>query len=363
MTRQHNRSGRMRSAPGPAGRRPGRARRTSRHSSSGRSMSAASMTTATTASMKDGLDEMKRNIPGLKLIEAENVPETAEVRAHHGRHDPAGSQAHLRDQLRPSAIRFRPRQEASRRLLRARRRLDAGTKFRQFLRRDTGRLVSDGRGCRQNDEVEHARLRGRSADRLCNRQRQRVRNGRAFGQSQGADARGGDRRLVGQGQGSRCRECADRSRRRRRDHARRFAGYHHPDRRKPQRLFDRLPVDRGRGSLAPKYLDHRSRLHLGTVHDRDREERDCGHLQARDGAGGSRPRHDGDCSVRAGGAARCSHARHRLGRQESSQGFNPFTGPVTDNTGVVRIPAGQSWGGDKMGNFDWYVEGVIGKAK
>ena len=45
------------------------------------------------------------------------------------------------------------------------------------------------------------------------------------------------------------------------------------------------------------------------------------------------------------------------------KGFNPFTGPVTDNTGVVRIPAGQSWGGDKMGNFDWYVEGVIGKAK
>src|SRR3974390_2454192 len=28
--------------------------------------------------MKDGLDEIKRNIPGLKLIEAENVPETAE---------------------------------------------------------------------------------------------------------------------------------------------------------------------------------------------------------------------------------------------------------------------------------------------
>src|ERR1700720_1265585 len=28
--------------------------------------------------MKDGLDEMKRNIPGLKFIEAENVPESAE---------------------------------------------------------------------------------------------------------------------------------------------------------------------------------------------------------------------------------------------------------------------------------------------
>jgi len=44
-------------------------------------------------------------------------------------------------------------------------------------------------------------------------------------------------------------------------------------------------------------------------------------------------------------------------------GFNPFTGPVTDNTGAVRIAAGEFWGGDKMGNFDWYVDGVIGKAK
>jgi basic membrane lipoprotein Med (substrate-binding protein (PBP1-ABC) superfamily) len=49
--------------------------------------------------------------------------------------------------------------------------------------------------------------------------------------------------------------------------------------------------------------------------------------------------------------------------EKVGQGFNPFTGPVTDNTGVVRIAAGEAWGGDKMGNFDWYVEGVIGKAK
>jgi basic membrane protein A and related proteins len=46
-----------------------------------------------------------------------------------------------------------------------------------------------------------------------------------------------------------------------------------------------------------------------------------------------------------------------------SNGYNPFTGPITDNAGAVRIPAGEAWGGDKMGNFDWYVEGVIGKAK
>ena len=46
-----------------------------------------------------------------------------------------------------------------------------------------------------------------------------------------------------------------------------------------------------------------------------------------------------------------------------AKGYNPFTGPLTDNTGVARIPAGEAWGGDKMGNFDWYVEGVVGKAK
>jgi basic membrane protein A and related proteins len=46
-----------------------------------------------------------------------------------------------------------------------------------------------------------------------------------------------------------------------------------------------------------------------------------------------------------------------------AKGYNPFTGPVTDNTGAVRIKEGEAWGGDKMGNFDWYVAGVIGKAK
>ena len=45
------------------------------------------------------------------------------------------------------------------------------------------------------------------------------------------------------------------------------------------------------------------------------------------------------------------------------KGFNPFTGPIVDNTGIVRIKEGESWGGDKMGSFDWYVAGVIGKAK
>jgi basic membrane protein A len=45
------------------------------------------------------------------------------------------------------------------------------------------------------------------------------------------------------------------------------------------------------------------------------------------------------------------------------KGFNPFTGPIKDNTGVVRIAQGASLGGDQLGNFDWLVEGVVGKAK
>jgi len=34
-----------------------------------------------------------------------------------------------------------------------------------------------------------------------------------------------------------------------------------------------------------------------------------------------------------------------------------------DNTGTVQIKAGESWGGDKMGDFKWYVEGVVGKVQ
>jgi basic membrane lipoprotein Med (substrate-binding protein (PBP1-ABC) superfamily) len=46
-----------------------------------------------------------------------------------------------------------------------------------------------------------------------------------------------------------------------------------------------------------------------------------------------------------------------------SSGFTPFTGPIKDNTGAIRIAEGETWGNDKMGKFDWYAEGVIGKAK
>jgi basic membrane protein A and related proteins len=44
-------------------------------------------------------------------------------------------------------------------------------------------------------------------------------------------------------------------------------------------------------------------------------------------------------------------------------GFNPFTGPLTDNTGTMQLPPGATMGADNMGSFHWYVEGVVGKAK
>ncbi len=36
----------------------------------------------------------------------------------------------------------------------------------------------------------------------------------------------------------------------------------------------------------------------------------------------------------------------------SGGGFNPFTGPIKDNTGQIRIADGETWGNDKMGKFD-----------
>ena len=56
-------------------------------------------------------------------------------------------------------------------------------------------------------------------------------------------------------------------------------------------------------------------------------------------------------------------AQVKVAADKIAKGYNPFTGPIVDNTGVVRIKAGEAWGGDKMGNFDWYVAGVVGKVK
>ena len=43
--------------------------------------------------------------------------------------------------------------------------------------------------------------------------------------------------------------------------------------------------------------------------------------------------------------------------------LNPFTGPIKDQDGAVRIAEGEAWGKEKMGDFDWLVEGIIGTPK
>jgi basic membrane protein A and related proteins len=46
-----------------------------------------------------------------------------------------------------------------------------------------------------------------------------------------------------------------------------------------------------------------------------------------------------------------------------SAGFTPFTGPLRDNTGIRQLSPGETMDGSQMGKFDWYVEGVVGRAK
>ena len=41
--------------------------------------------------------------------------------------------------------------------------------------------------------------------------------------------------------------------------------------------------------------------------------------------------------------------------------IDPFKGPIRDQKGVVRIAEGEIWGNEKMGDFDWLVEGIVGE--
>ena len=46
-----------------------------------------------------------------------------------------------------------------------------------------------------------------------------------------------------------------------------------------------------------------------------------------------------------------------------AKGFNPFTGPIKDNTGRVVLPLNATVGADQIGSMNWYVEGVVGKVR
>ena len=41
--------------------------------------------------------------------------------------------------------------------------------------------------------------------------------------------------------------------------------------------------------------------------------------------------------------------------------LHPFQGPVKDQSGAVKVPAGSTMTDDQLQAFDWYVEGVVGK--
>ena len=43
-----------------------------------------------------------------------------------------------------------------------------------------------------------------------------------------------------------------------------------------------------------------------------------------------------------------------------SGAFDPFMGPLTDQSGTVRVPAGSRLSDDDIWNMDWFVKGVIG---
>ncbi len=44
-------------------------------------------------------------------------------------------------------------------------------------------------------------------------------------------------------------------------------------------------------------------------------------------------------------------------------GFTPFVGPVKANDGTLALRAGEAMTGADMGKFDWYAEGVIGRVR
>lgn len=46
-----------------------------------------------------------------------------------------------------------------------------------------------------------------------------------------------------------------------------------------------------------------------------------------------------------------------------AKGFNPFSGPMMDNRGNLVLPPGATVGADQMGSMSWYVDGVVGKVR
>jgi len=40
--------------------------------------------------------------------------------------------------------------------------------------------------------------------------------------------------------------------------------------------------------------------------------------------------------------------------------FDPFTGPIKDQAGTIRIKPGERASHDTLWSMDWFVEGIVG---
>jgi hypothetical protein len=48
-------------------------------------------------------------------------------------------------------------------------------------------------------------------------------------------------------------------------------------------------------------------------------------------------------------------------RVHLSSKFHPFTGPIKDTDGTVRVAAGKTISEEEIWQMKWYVDGVVGK--
>ena len=63
-------------------------------------------------------------------------------------------------------------------------------------------------------------------------------------------------------------------------------------------------------------------------------------------------------------AAIPADVRAQIAKQEGeikAGTLHPFAGPVVDQDGKTRVPAGKTMTDDELGKMDYYVEGVAGK--
>ncbi len=152
--------------------------------------------------MKDGLEEMKKNIPGLKLIEAENVPETAESERVMEGMIQQGAKLIFATSFGHQQFAFNLAKTHPDVYFEHAGGWMQAPNFGNFFGATQSAWYPMGVAAGKMTKSNTLGF-GRGADRLCARQRQRLRIGGALGQSCAIAPRRRDRRLVRQGERSR----------------------------------------------------------------------------------------------------------------------------------------------------------------